>query len=224
MEDRAYQKVDGTGFTFDGVSYKGFSDDSRLPLGVRQQIARWAVAHRVANAEQKRLASDRPVPRQRSELLQIAESEDRLLDSAAFANALEQLTDDEQIRVLRPEAFLNSRKAWPLAPGAVEALFPNLTSNQLRDWDNHGLVPAYRLGPGRYRGYFRGQLVLALLIRKIIDAGWSVSRIQRELGNSPEPARETMESIKIFVAERNRLVPMARSRSTAARALAGVAK
>lgn len=200
MRNRDYQRVDTDEFILDGIPHEGFADCPELPPDIRQQVARWAVRRSEASATQLELSAVGTVAGPRSELLEIAQAEDRLIASLAFCRAFLLLSDDEQLRVLRPEAFLDKRVAWPLVPSAVESLFPTLTANRIRDWDNQGLVPTYRWGRGRYRGYFRGQLVIALLVARLIDAGWSIERIKRELRNEPESERETMASLKALVA------------------------
>ncbi len=200
MTSRAYQRVDRDGFVLDGIPYEGFADCPELPLVIRRQIARWAVRRGEASAAQRELAAVGPVAGPRSELLEVAQADDRLMASPVFSRAFSLLSDDEQLRVLRPEAFLDKQVAWPLVPSAVESLFPTLTANRIRDWDNQGLVPSDRWGRGHYRGYFRGKLVVALLIARLIDAGWSIERLKRELRNEPESEREAMASVKALVA------------------------
>lgn len=204
MKSRAYQCVGGDGFVFNGIPYEGFADHSEFPLIIRRQIARWAVRRGEASTAQQELAAVDPVAGPRSRLLEVAQADDRLMASPTFRRAFSLLSEDEQIRVLRPEAFLDKQVAWPLVPSAVESLFPTLTANRIRDWDNQGLVPSDRWRKGHYRGYFRGQLVTALLVARLIDAGWSIERLKRELRNESEGGLVAMASVKALVALHSR--------------------
>jgi hypothetical protein len=146
---------------------------------------------------------DEPV---RHEMSEVAEREDDFLDSVAFARIIERLSEEERIRILRPEAILDRKLVWPLRPVDVEALFPHISSKQLRDWDVEGLVPAYRWGPGKYRGYFRSQLVLALLVERMLSAGWGIEHLKQAIGLVPEPQREAVEDLQAVVVERRELL------------------
>lgn len=54
---RVYQKGDGKGFVWGEKYYEGFPDIVELPLELRKQVARWAVARSMATDEQHRLAA-----------------------------------------------------------------------------------------------------------------------------------------------------------------------
>lgn len=198
MDNRAHQQVDGTGFSFDGVRYQGFPDLPTDPKVVREQVARWAVAYGVAKGPQLKLARAARGAPPRSELLETAQIEDAFLDLPVFECLLQQLNEDEHLRLLRPEGFLGKLCAWPMTPGVVESLFPELTANKLRDWDNRGLIQAYRWGTGRYRGYFRTQIVVALLVSKLLAAGWTIDLLTQELAFAPNSERETIDALRDY--------------------------
>ncbi len=204
MKSRAYQRVDGDGFVFNGVPYEGFADHPAFPLIIRRQIARWAIRRGEASMAQQELVAVDPAASSRSKLLEVAQADDRLMVSPVFSRAFSLLTEDEQLRVLRPEAFLDKRVVWPLVPSAVESLFPTLTANRIRDLDNQELVSSDRWGRRHYRGYFRGQLVVALLVARLIDAGWSIERLKRELRNESESGLVATALVKALVALHSR--------------------
>ncbi len=197
-DNRAYQHIDGTGFFFDGVRYQGFPDPPKASGGVRQQIARRAVAHGVASRTQHKLAQGTRQTPPRSELLEIAQIEDAFLDLPVFEHLLHRLTEDERLRVLRPQGFLGRLRAWPMTPGMTESLFPELTANKLRDWDNRGLIQAYCWETGRHEGYFRSQLVVGLLVSKLLASGWSIELLTQELALTSNPGRDALNELRTF--------------------------
>lgn len=205
--DRAYQRADALGFRYRGKEYDGFADDPGFPMAVRQQVARWAVATRAATHEQQVMADlssvtrDEPV---RDELLDVLDREEQLLDRPSFAASLEALTEDDRARLLRPHAFLERDFAWPL-PIKDAALLVGVSDKQLRDWDNEGVCPAERWGAGRYRGYFRSQLLIAMLIRTSLAEGYSLEQIRTDLGLRERPA--AAEDLIALIRERKDLVP-----------------
>lgn len=52
---------------------------------------------------------------------------------------------------------------------------------------NAGVCLAARWGRGRYRGYFRSQLLLALLVSKLVKQGYRLNRIREDLGLEARP-------------------------------------
>jgi len=134
----------------------------------------------------------------------------RLFLTRAGYSTFECITGDDARQKLSTEpwdvAILDRKLVWPLRPVDVEALFPHISSKQLRDWDVEGLVPAYRWGPGKYRGYFRSQLVLALLVERMLSAGWGIEHLKQAIGLVPEPQREAVEDLQAVVVERRELL------------------
>lgn len=201
-QGRAYQNVEGTGFVFNRRRFEGFADHVQMPIQVRVQVARWAVARQVATAWQQWLAELPLEEPARSELQEVAEKEDGFLESEVFRAVLGGMDVLTQGRVLRPEAHLGRSVVWPLSVADVERLFPQISAKQLRDWDTQKLVVAYGWGKGGYRGYFRSQLVTALLVERLLRAGWSVQRIKEEVGLAPKAMEEVAEDLKAVMGER----------------------
>ena len=124
----------------------------------------------------------------RADMHEESEHEDQLLHTTAFGDILDHIQRDYRQRVLRPAAFLHTT-IFPLRPSDVHTLFPTISTKQLRDWDSQGLVKAYRWGQGRYRGYFRSQLVAILLVDELLRSGWGMSYVQAILGLAPESVK-----------------------------------
>jgi DNA-binding transcriptional MerR regulator len=198
-----YQKADGAGFTFEGRTYEGFKDHVHLPVPVRAQVARWAVARKVANGWQQWLAELPLAPTSTEEDSELARWEEGFLDSEAFKRILAGMDVPTQMKVLRPEGFLGRRVAWPLRVSEVARLFPQISAKQLRDWDWQGLVRACGRGKGNYRGYYRSQLVVALLVDKLLRAKWSMQRIKEVVGLEPNEMVEVAQDLKAVLLERD---------------------
>lgn len=197
---RAYQRADAPGFTYLGNSYDGFSDRPELPNDIRQQIARWAVASEAASGSQRALLAqgspDQGVAR--PELLDLLERENRLLDEPSFSAALEHLSEEERLHILRPHVVLHRGFVWPLRIKEAAQVLGDVTEHQLRDWDDAGICRAARWGKGRYRGYFRSQLLLARLIRTALARGYGVERLREDLGLAEKPtaARDVVAVVR----------------------------
>lgn len=185
---RARQLVDAPGFTYNGTRYEGFVDRPELPPEVRTQVARWAARSGTASAEQRSLAEERVAADvQPDELLVLLDRESRLLEDDRFSNALGHLSARERARLLRPHAVLRRDVVWPLSVREAATVLSDVTENQLRDWDNAGVCRAARWGRGRYRGYFRSHLLLAVLVHKLLKQGYRLDRVREELGIRPRP-------------------------------------
>jgi DNA-binding transcriptional MerR regulator len=124
----------------------------------------------------------------RPELLDLLDRENQLLDEPSFSNALEHLSEEQRLRILRPHVVLQRTFAWPLKIKEAAQVLGDVTEHQLRDWDDAGICRAARWGKGRYRGYFRSQLLLARLIRNALAHGYGVERLREDLGLAEKPA------------------------------------
>jgi DNA-binding transcriptional MerR regulator len=186
----AYQRSDAPGFVHAGVRYDGYADRPELPGGVRRQVARWARATGTATEPQLILAE---LPEREPARDAVADSlafDDEFLSSAAFGAIMTHLSEDDQRRILRPQAVLDRELVWPLRPQeAAAVLGADISDHKLRDWESDGLIRPVRVGDGNYRGYFRIHLLQALLISRALAQGWTKQRLKEALGlaSPPEP-------------------------------------
>jgi DNA-binding transcriptional MerR regulator len=205
----AIQLADRSGFWYGGQRYAGFHDRPELPLAVRQQIARWATSLGAASSQQRELAAMEPEPATRSELLSHLDAEDDLLSSPVFRRSMAALSADDQSRVLQPHMTLGKTFVWPLRAGEAARVIGTVSEKQLRDWDRLGLVRPVRWGAGKYRGYFRSQLLAALLVARALAAGWTVQRVREEIGMSAAPERAAVDALQELISA----VPLRPNRS-----------
>ena len=213
--DRAYQRPDGLGFRYRGETFDGFTDRPQLPLSVRVQVARWAVALDQASPSQRELMSlpeDRLWPRGhdeavREQLAHIFHREDDLLENEGFVGALMHLEPSVRNRILDPQAVLGRYPlVWPLTVRQAAEVLGVVTENQLRDWDEIGACRAERWGEGSYRGYFRSNLVKAAMVREMLASGISLEAAAAFMrGELPQVVKDA-QAIETAVAEAADLV------------------
>jgi hypothetical protein len=173
-----------SGFIFAGITYEGFSHRTFLPAAVRRQVAKWAVERHVADVFSRRLAQLPLEEQVRAGFEDQSDSEDHLVCTPEFGYVLEHLERSVRLRLLRPQDFIE-HATWPLLGAQVHALFPSISQKQLRDWEKRGLVTTQRWGRGRYRGYFRSQLVQILLISELLQSGWGLQAVRDTMGLDP---------------------------------------
>ena len=192
MDPFAQVRLSGSsGFTYNHTTYESFSHRTFLPAPVRRQVARWAVERHVASPFQSRLARLSLDELVRPGFEAASDQEDHLACTSEFGYVLEHLERSVRQRLIRPQDFI-SNATWPLLPIQVHALFPSISQKQLRDWESVGLITPQRWGKGRYRGYFRSQLIQILLISVLLQSSWGLSAVRDTMGLSPQsPATRT---------------------------------
>jgi DNA-binding transcriptional MerR regulator len=196
----AVRKLDGPGFVYAGQKYDDFSDRPDLPPGIRAQVARWARLTGGTTPVPDRLPPQDPIESVRDELQELFEQDQNFVRSPFAQKVLAHFSQEDQFKVLRPQSILKRELVWPLRTGDAAVVLGDVTENQLRDWDEAGLVVPARRGKGEYRAYFRRHLIQAILVARSLAAGWSIAGLADALQTDPNRAESTVDDLRALAA------------------------
>lgn len=168
---RLTRSSDPPGYWFEGQFREGFPDDTRLTRGQRLRIAGWgrAATPNQLSEEQRKMLDDfgsRSAPaRERAE---------RLADfrEGPYWRAL---TAGQQALVDDPSAHRGLRGAtYPLRTSQLATL-AGASIDQIRQWDEAGLLPARRT-PGGQRRFYAASAVRALFLTAVDQQSLGILR------------------------------------------------
>jgi hypothetical protein len=171
---------DPLGYKLDGKLRRGFPDDADLTEAERRRIAAWAqaLAPKTLTAAQEELlqgsAAPRSGARQRAEAL-------ASLEGSSFWRFL----DQEERKLVRDPSGRRglAGASYPLGISDLATLV-NATVDQIRYWNDAGLVPARRSAGGQ-RQFFAAAAMRAFFLRKLGRSGIAILRKVRNREAGP---------------------------------------